>query len=47
MQTLKEHQLYPKFTKCEFWLNHMASLGHVISKDSVMVEPADIKAVKE
>ena len=36
-QTLKEHQLYAKFTKCEFWLDHVALIGHVISQDGVMV----------
>ena len=47
LQTLKEHKLYAKFTKCEFWLDHMAFLGHVISKDGVMVDSGKITAVKE
>ena len=37
LQILKEHQLYAKFTKCEFWLDHVAFLGHVISENGVMV----------
>ena len=44
---MKKHQLYAKFTKCEFWLNHVAFLGHVISKDGVMVDLAKIATVKE
>ena len=47
MQTLNEHQLYAKFTKCEFRLDHAAFLGHVISKDGVMVDLAKIAIVKE
>jgi hypothetical protein len=29
--TLREHQLYAKFSKCEFWLKEVGFLGHVIS----------------
>ena len=47
LQTLKEHQLYAEFTKYEFWLNHVTFLGHVISKDGVMVDPAKIATEKE
>ena len=28
---LREHQLYAKFSKCEFWLQEVAFLGHVLS----------------
>ena len=31
LQTLKDKQLYAKFSKCEFWLNEVVFLGHVIS----------------
>jgi hypothetical protein len=27
LQTLREHQLYVKFSKCEFWLDRVAFLG--------------------
>jgi hypothetical protein len=27
--TLREHQLYAKFSKCEFWLKEVEFLGHV------------------
>ena len=47
LQTPKEHQLYAKFTKYKFWLDHVAFLGHVISKECVMVDPVKIAAVKE
>ena len=35
LQTLREHQLYATFSKCEFWLDHVAFLGHVVSKDGI------------
>ena len=33
LQTLKERQLYAKLSKCQFWLDKVAFLGHVISAD--------------
>jgi len=30
LQTLRNHELYAKFSKCEFWLTRVAFLGHVI-----------------
>ena len=44
---LKEHQLYAKFKKCEFWLSQVAFLGHIVSKDGVVVDPAKVEAVKD
>ena len=35
LQTLREYQLYAKFSKCEFWLDQVAFLGHVVSNDSI------------
>ena len=32
LQTLKEHKLYAKFLKCDFWLSSVVFLGHVVSK---------------
>ncbi|WMV15522.1 hypothetical protein MTR67_008907, partial [Solanum verrucosum] len=36
---LGKQKLYAKFSKCEFWLKSIAFLGHVASKESVMVDP--------
>ena len=30
-EKLREHQLYAKYSKCEFWLSEVTYLGHVIS----------------
>ena len=32
LQTLREHQLYAKFSKCEFWLEQIQFWGHVVSR---------------
>lgn len=33
LQTLKEHKLYAKFLKCEFWLDQVGFLGQIILKE--------------
>ncbi|XP_015159005.1 uncharacterized protein [Solanum tuberosum] len=43
---LSEKSIYAKFSKCEFWLDSVSLLGHVVSKDGVMVDPTKIEAVK-
>ncbi|KAK1646343.1 hypothetical protein QYE76_064148 [Lolium multiflorum] len=47
LQTLREHQLYAQFSKCEFWLDKVEFLGHVISKDGIAVNPSKVAAVLE
>ena len=39
LQTLRDRELYAKFSKCEFWLNEVVFLGHVISGDGIFVDP--------
>ena len=31
LQTLREHKLYVKMRKCEFWMKEVKFLGHVVS----------------
>ena len=45
LQTLREHQLYAKFNKCEFWLTKVRFLGHVVSTSGVFVDPMKVEAV--
>ena len=45
LRTLQESQLYAKFSKCEFWLDSVKFLGHVVSGDGVNVDPDKIEAV--
>ena len=46
LQTLHQHQLYAKFSKCEFWLESITFLGHVVSREGIKVDPQKIAAVK-
>ena len=45
IQTLRDHQLYAKFSKCEFWLTEVRFLGHVVSASGVSVDPEKVEAV--
>eukprot|EP00253_Pinus_taeda_P022178 PITA_22178 len=45
LQTLREHQLYAKFSKCDFFQEEIQYLGHVITKDGIAVDPEKIKAI--
>ncbi|GJV19419.1 putative reverse transcriptase domain-containing protein [Tanacetum coccineum] len=44
-KTAKE-KLYAKFSKCEFWLQEVHFLGHVVNHDGIHVDPSKIEAVK-
>lgn len=46
LELLREKRLYAKFSKCEFWLNSVSFLGHMVSKEGVMVDPQKIEALK-
>ena len=45
LQTLRERQLYAKLSKCQFWFDRVAFLGHVILVEGVSVDPKKIEAV--
>ena len=45
LQILRERQLYTKFSKCQFWLDKVAFLGHVISVEGISVDPQKIEAI--
>ena len=47
LQKLREHKLYAKFSKCEFWLNEVFFLGHILSHNGISVDPSKIKDVVE
>jgi hypothetical protein len=42
LSRLREHQLYAKFSKCEFWLDEVPFLGHVLSAEGVAVDPGKV-----
>ncbi|KAA3483518.1 Retrovirus-related Pol polyprotein from transposon 17.6 [Gossypium australe] len=39
LQTLRDKQLYAKFNKCEFWLQEVGFLGHIVSSVGIRVDP--------
>ena len=45
LQTLRQYQLYAKFSECEFWLSRVGFLGHVVSADGIYVDPHKVGAV--
>ena len=45
LQIMRENQLYAKSSKCQFWLDSVAFLGHVISAEGVYVDPQKIEAI--
>nr|GEU87503.1 putative reverse transcriptase domain-containing protein [Tanacetum cinerariifolium] len=46
LELLKKERLYAKFSKCDFWLDSVQFLGHVIDCNGVHVDPAKIEAIK-
>ncbi|GJV14037.1 putative reverse transcriptase domain-containing protein [Tanacetum coccineum] len=46
LELLKKERLYAKFSKCDFWLDSIQFLGHVIHHSGVHVDPAKVEAIK-
>ncbi|GKF32208.1 putative reverse transcriptase domain-containing protein, partial [Tanacetum coccineum] len=46
LELLKKEQMYAKFSKCDFWLDLVQFLGHVINSKGVHVDHAKIEAIK-
>ncbi|GKC89871.1 putative reverse transcriptase domain-containing protein [Tanacetum coccineum] len=46
LNLLWSEKLYAKFSKCDFWLDSVQFLGHVIDSNGVHVDPAKIEAIK-
>ena len=47
LQTLIDHRLYAKFFKCEFLLDQVAFLGHVVSKKGIIVDLKKVEAIQQ
>ena len=45
LQKLREHKLYAKRSKCEFWLKEVSFLGHVVSNGGIAVDPIKVRDV--
>ena len=46
LQTLRQHQLYAKFNKCEFWLSRVGFLRHVVFVDGIYVDSQKVEVVE-
>jgi hypothetical protein len=44
---LRDHQLYVKFSKCEFWLKTVHFLSHVLSENRISVDPSKIQEIMD
>jgi hypothetical protein len=47
LQVLREHHLYDKFNKCDFFQKQIHYLGHVLSEEGVAVDPNKIRSIME
>ena len=45
LQVLRDNQLYAKMEKCDFWLQEIQFLGHMVSKEVISVDPAKVEVV--
>jgi hypothetical protein len=45
LQRLREHRLYAKLSKCDFWLKEIKFLGHTISQAGIAVDPDNVQEV--
>ena len=45
LHTLQEQWLYAKLSKCQFWLNSVTFLGHIVSAEGVSVDPQKVEVI--
>ncbi|GJX34144.1 putative reverse transcriptase domain-containing protein [Tanacetum coccineum] len=46
LRTAMKEKLYAKFSKCEFWLQEVQFLGHVINSDGLHVDSSKIEVLR-
>jgi hypothetical protein len=47
LQKLRDNQLFAKYSKCEFWIDEVPFLGHIISNGGISVDPAKVRKIVE
>lgn len=45
LRTIRKKKLFAKLSKCEFWLDQVDFLGHLVTKDEIFVDPRNIEAI--
>jgi hypothetical protein len=43
LEKLRAHKLYAKFSKCEFWLEKISFLRHILTAEGVAVDPEKVE----
>lgn len=43
LEILRKEKLYVKFSKCDFWLEQVQFLGHIVTREGISVDPAKIR----
>ncbi|GJX43004.1 hypothetical protein Tco_0259680 [Tanacetum coccineum] len=46
LELLRKEKLYAKFSKCEFWLQEVHFLGHVVNQSGIHIDPSKLEAIK-
>ncbi|GJW48810.1 hypothetical protein Tco_0080456 [Tanacetum coccineum] len=48
LEILRQKKLYAKFSKCEFWLQQVAFLGHIVSmQNGIIMDPSKVEAIAQ
>ena len=47
LETLREHNLKAKFSRCHFCRKEVLLLWHVVSKEGIAVDPAKVVAIQD
>ncbi|GJW94485.1 putative nucleotidyltransferase, ribonuclease H [Tanacetum coccineum] len=47
LELLKKEKLYAKFSKCEFWLQEVRFLGHVVNSNGIHMNPSKIEVTTD
>ncbi|GJS15072.1 putative reverse transcriptase domain-containing protein [Tanacetum coccineum] len=45
LELLKKEKLYAKFYKCEFWLQEVHFLGHMVNQNGIHIDPSDVRTL--
>jgi hypothetical protein len=46
LHRLREHQLYARLSKCEFWIDEVMFLGHIINRVGLVVDPKKVADIQ-
>jgi len=47
LKLLREHRLYEKLSKYNFFQSQIHYLGHIVSREGIIVDPKKVKAIME